>query len=288
MSNLQEIQGIIDYIELHLIDEKLDLMMLSKKSGYSKYHLHRMFTAIVGIPIHTYVQRRRLTKAAEILINTDKSILDIALDYGYETQQSFTRAFKLLYKHSPHNYRKRNQFIPIQLQYNCLHHKQISQSMILDIKMIYEDQFLLIGYDGHTQDGFKVIGKCWHQLHKNKLSINNRTDLSYLIGVNDYNDYENNDILSYFHYIAGAQVNSFCLTPQKMKTFTLPASQYIVFYLRGKSDDSMQSTIEYIYQEWFPQSNHQFNENNCYDFIKYGEEIDELGQSEIQIWVPIL
>lgn len=288
MNNLQEIQELIKYIETHLLDEKLDLTTLSIKSGYSKFHLHRMFTAIVGVPIHTYIQRRRLTEAANMLVHTNKSIFEIALDCCYETQQSFTRAFKAMYKHNPHSYRRKSQFIPLQLQYHYSQSHKISQTMILDVKIVHEDKILLIGYDGDTKQGFRVIGKCWHQLHKNKTLIKNRTDSLYLLGVNDYTEFENNDTSPHFHYIAAAQVNSHDLVPKNMKSFTLLPSQYIVFYLRAKNEDSMQPAIEYIYQEWFPQTNYHFNENNCYDFIKYGEIVDELGQSEIQIWVPIL
>ncbi|KPI52521.1 AraC family transcriptional regulator [Clostridioides difficile] len=50
----------------------------------------------------------------------------------------------------------------------------------------------------------------------------------------------------------------------------------------------MQNVVEYIYEEWFPNSSCQFNENNLYDFVKYGEKVDENGLSEIQFWVPIL
>lgn len=73
-----------------------------------------------------------------------------------------------------------------------------------------------------------------------------------------------------------------------MKKFILPKSNYIVFTFIGKNEDSMQNVVEYIYQEWFLNSSCQFNENNLYDFVKYGEKTDENGLSEIQFWVPII
>ncbi|MDR2897757.1 MAG: AraC family transcriptional regulator, partial [Spirochaetaceae bacterium] len=95
-SNLHCIARIVDYIETHL-DEKLDLEGLAREAQYSKHHLHKMFTGIVGFTVHSYVQRRRLTEAARLLVFSDKPIMEIALGAGYETQQSFTVAFKALY-----------------------------------------------------------------------------------------------------------------------------------------------------------------------------------------------
>ncbi len=73
-----------------------------------------------------------------------------------------------------------------------------------------------------------------------------------------------------------------------METRELPASKYIVFTFRGKNQDSLQTIVEYIYKEWFPQSTCQLNENAKYDFAKYGENTDKNGISNIEYCVPIL
>lgn len=65
-TNLDTIQEVVEYIEVHL-EERLDLDSLCKAAGYSKYHLGRMFSDIVGFSAHTYIQRRRLTDAARRL-----------------------------------------------------------------------------------------------------------------------------------------------------------------------------------------------------------------------------
>ncbi|OPJ60396.1 helix-turn-helix transcriptional regulator [Clostridium oryzae] len=112
-ANKDVISKIINYIEDHLTDE-LDLDKIAKIAGYSKYHLNRMFSNVIGCTIHQYIQNRRLTEAAKQLVFTDKSIIDIAFNTGYETHQSFTLAFKNLYRESPQTYRKKGNFIAIQ------------------------------------------------------------------------------------------------------------------------------------------------------------------------------
>lgn len=66
---------VIDFIEGHLTED-LDLDMVADAVHYSKYHLHRLFVNEVGLTIHDYVQRRRLTEAARLLVFSDKSILE--------------------------------------------------------------------------------------------------------------------------------------------------------------------------------------------------------------------
>ena len=94
------IEAVIDYIESHL-DGKLELETVAEAVHYSKYHLHRLFTETVGMTIHDYVQRRQLTEASKLLVFSDKPIIEIAFICGYESQQSFSLAFKAMYKSPP-------------------------------------------------------------------------------------------------------------------------------------------------------------------------------------------
>lgn len=84
--NIQNITAVIEYIEAHLT-EKLDLDTIADAVHYSKYHLHRMFADMTGLTVHDYIQRRRLTEAAKLLVFSDKPILEIALLAGYESQR---------------------------------------------------------------------------------------------------------------------------------------------------------------------------------------------------------
>ena len=94
----------IDYIENHL-DEDIKLEDISKAVGYSKFHLNRKFAESTGLTIHRYIKKRRLEKAADKLIHTEKRIVEIAFEAGYESQQSFTFAFREQYYTTPMVYR---------------------------------------------------------------------------------------------------------------------------------------------------------------------------------------
>ena len=128
------IAAVIDYIENHL-DGKLELETVAEAVHYSKYHLHRLFTDTVGMTIHDYVQRRQLTEAAKLLVFSDKPIIEIAFICGYESQQSFSLAFKAMYKSPPAEYREEQSFYPLQLRF-ILHRRTTAMEFtIQDIRL---------------------------------------------------------------------------------------------------------------------------------------------------------
>lgn len=87
------IRDLLSWLESHL-DQPLSLDNVAAKAGYSKWHLQRMFKDITGNAIGAYIRARRLSKAAVALRLTGRPILDIALQYRFDSQQTFTRAFK--------------------------------------------------------------------------------------------------------------------------------------------------------------------------------------------------
>lgn len=109
----EAVKRVIDYIEGNL-EKEINLDNISKNIGYSKFYLNRIFTEHTGITIHKYLQHRRLTVAAEKLVKTDKPIMQIAYEAGYDTQQSFSFAFKQAYLYPPKIYRDIGIFMPKQ------------------------------------------------------------------------------------------------------------------------------------------------------------------------------
>ena len=107
------VEKVVDYIEKNL-ETNISLDTISKDIGYSKFYLNRIFTEYTGITIYKYLQNRRLTVAAEKLVESDKPIIEIAYEAGYDTQQSFSFAFKQVYLYPPKIYRDMGIFMPKQ------------------------------------------------------------------------------------------------------------------------------------------------------------------------------
>ena len=88
------------------IQEKLTVENIANSIYFSKYHFQRMFREAVGDSVMRYVTKRRLSLAAEELAKTDASILDIALKYGFDSHEGFSRSFKAYMGVAPTEYRK--------------------------------------------------------------------------------------------------------------------------------------------------------------------------------------
>lgn len=122
------INQIKKYIEAHF-NEPITLDNIAKVGGYSKYHLNRLFYEDTGQTIYQYIKERRLFEAANLLNTTQQSIVEIALEVGYTSQQSFTLAFKQRFLCTPFIYRKQKNYInnkPLPLLY-IENKKQITQ-----------------------------------------------------------------------------------------------------------------------------------------------------------------
>lgn len=104
---------IVDYIETHL-DEDLSLDKIADALNYSKFYVARVFNEETGGTVYKYIQGRRLTLAAQKLVETGQPIVEIAYEAHYDSQQAFTLAFKQVYECTPKSYRKNGVFYPKQ------------------------------------------------------------------------------------------------------------------------------------------------------------------------------
>lgn len=98
------IASLTEWIEKNLGSD-LSINEVAAKSGYSKWHLQRMFRAVTHQTLGDYIRKRRLEKAATALCTTQRPVFDIALQYGYESQQTFSRVFRRQYSLTPTAYR---------------------------------------------------------------------------------------------------------------------------------------------------------------------------------------
>jgi AraC family transcriptional regulator len=100
----KRILRVLVHIQNHL-DEELSLEDLASISNFSPFHFHRIFRGMVGEPVKEHVRRLRLERAAHRLRFTGQPVTDIAFDGGYETHESFTRAFRAMFGESPSDFR---------------------------------------------------------------------------------------------------------------------------------------------------------------------------------------
>lgn len=142
MNELENWNRVLDYIEQHL-DKEIDDHEIAKRAYCSAYHFKRMFSSLAGIPLHEYIRRRRLTLAALELQNSTVKVIDIAMKYGYNSADAFTRAFQGMHSMTPTVARASNRSIkaypPMTFRIS------IGGSEPMQFKIIEKDAFQVIG-----------------------------------------------------------------------------------------------------------------------------------------------
>jgi AraC family transcriptional activator of mar-sox-rob regulon len=96
---------LLDWIDNNL-DSRLDIETVARRSGYSKWHLQRLFKEHTGYPLAGYIRAQKLQKSVERLSHSDEPILNVAIALGFDSQQSFNRSFKRQYGQAPGAWRR--------------------------------------------------------------------------------------------------------------------------------------------------------------------------------------
>lgn len=107
MNSILSIQESIDYIEAHIL-ENISIEQLANRVYMSQYHFQRMFGMITGYGVEEYIRNRRLSMAGEELLIEKNKLVDVAMKYGYEYPESFSRAFLKFHGTSPSQIYKSN------------------------------------------------------------------------------------------------------------------------------------------------------------------------------------
>jgi len=109
------VQRMVDWLEDHLTESPI-LLKMSEQLGYSPYYCSRQFNQYTGMTLRDYVWTRRISRAALELRDTDQRVLDIAVKYGFSSQEAFTRAFHKAFGMTPAAYRKTPRPIPLSIR----------------------------------------------------------------------------------------------------------------------------------------------------------------------------
>ena len=284
MDYLKKIQIVIDNIEGHLKDE-VDLKEAIEVSGFSFFHFHRIFLFVVGESVAEYIRKRRLTEAAREIMTTDRRIIDIALDYQFSSQQSFSRAFKKAIGATPAECRGGDRFIGLHMKSRLTeraikHH--LDGGITMEPKIVELGEMKIVGLRYFGDNKNQEIAQVWQMFNKRIDAIKNQ-DNKCVIGYCAPGP-EGED-KSKFEYVCSAVVDKVEDVPEGMVTRTIPPHKYAVFTHRG-SLETLKQTYNYIYATWFPKSGLEMADN--IDFEWYDDRFKDFSpDSEFDIYVPI-
>lgn len=140
---LERLNQAMDHIEEHL-DEPVDTAELARIAMTSEYHFRRMFSALAGIPLSEYVRRRRLTLAGAEVLAGRRTLLDVAVRYGYGSGEAFARAFRAMHGVGPGEARRTGAAL----------HSQPRMSFRLIVEGRSSMRYRVV-----EKDGFRLVGR---------------------------------------------------------------------------------------------------------------------------------
>lgn len=283
----------IDYIEKNIKNE-LSPELIANECGYSTFHFSRVFNINKGITLMEYVKKRRLSLAAEDLFD-DKKIIDIALEYGFQTHNGFSKAFKKEFGFSPTQYLKRMD-------------RNLEKELILKFggdfmkpTIIEKPTFKVAGYGIKTNitngnytkdvasfwinyDGENLESKMYQVLNPPKHGE---------VGLCIPSSEDNGEAT----YMLGVIVNDFNDATDDMITVEVPEATYAVFTTppvntsteieNNEFANVIKQTWKYIFEEWFKDSGYVFDETKL-DFEYYDERCHPTIGTVMDIYVPVL
>jgi len=127
------------------VRNNIDAFSLSKKYEISEVHLRRLFNFAFNKTISGYIRSRTLTESLDVLLKTDKNILDIALEYGFGYEQSYSRSFRREFGISPNKFRKSGQIVKIQPPLHLFDENKLDDNAIFGPEFVMVPQFHMIG-----------------------------------------------------------------------------------------------------------------------------------------------
>lgn len=122
MDHIKAVQKMQDYIRLHYQDENFSVDTVCSQTGYSRRHADRLFKEYLGKTLQEYIKAVCLTQSADTLLNTNTSVLEVALNSHFESHEGFTRSFCRRFSLTPSEYRNRKTAIPLFVQYPISHY----------------------------------------------------------------------------------------------------------------------------------------------------------------------
>ena len=256
---LERIQRGVDYIETRL-DEDVALSDVAKVAGISQWHFQRIFKALTGETLKTYIRSRRLAASLERLLDSNLRVLDIALLAGFESQEAFARAFKQAFGLTPQKYRalrdkslflKKPRFDEAYLQ-------QLQRNDALMPEIYEQKPLLLVGLrtsfysvDSEKNNIGEQLPPLWGAFLARLDTVPARVaGACYGIVRQERADSEQ------LEYHAAVAVTDITSIPEGMVSLEVPGGTYARFEHRGPAP-RIDHTVSYAYASWLPESGYR-------------------------------
>lgn len=272
----------IDYIEEN-ITEDLKINDIAKHTCISPFYFQKGFAMLCGLTVGEYIRKRKLSLAGDDIIMSNKKIIDIALKYGYDSPDSFTKAFTRFHGDTPSKIRKKSSIIKSFAPLNL--NNLVKELNTIKYKIVEKEAFSVIGISKNIkyEDAMEEVPKLWKELFN---TVKNKF-VSGMYGINIDIDMNGSE----FEFMIADNDENFKNVPNGFISKTIPKHTWAIFECIGPAKNTLPEVNKKIFTEWLP---------NCKDYeITEGYNIEAYSDPEdypkrvqdknyyCEIWIPI-
>ena len=288
MDWISGIQKAVDYVEDH-ITEELDYSEIARQAYSSGFHFQRIFSILCGYTLGDYIRMRRLTLAGSELAATNAKILDIAVKYGYDTQESFSRAFTRFHGVSPSQARSGAGIKAFSRLYVKL---TLDGGHMTDYRIVTQEAFPIvckrIKKPSRKELTNADIAGFWQQCGKDgtipalcRYLPEENIFGQCIVGASFGKDAGDDK----YPYAIGVCYNGEPVSEKDFTIVEIPAHTYAVFPCAGKMPEAFQRLYHRVSSEFFPAS--EYRPCGGTDFEAYpSPDIDDPGYT-CEIWIAV-
>ncbi|WP_211246715.1 AraC family transcriptional regulator [Cohnella pontilimi] len=279
MDGLERMRNALEFMERNM-DQPLDVEEIAKAAYSSPFHFQRMFHMLTGVTVAEYTRKRKLTLAANELATSSAKVIDVALKYGYESPEAFSKAFRKLHGITPSQARHPGAFLKA--------FPRISFQLVLtgDQEFIYRIE---------DKPAFEVLGKsvkliCGDESYSRQSfwsDCERDGTLRKLVAAEPYPGLMGitMDVREDFTYMIAREAAGTALM-EGLTLRTIPACTWAIFTSVGPLPEAIQSVIRRIFQEWFPATGYEHSGGPEIEVYLPGDSKAE--DYTCEVWIPIV
>ncbi|MFD5685158.1 AraC family transcriptional regulator [Streptomyces bacillaris] len=288
---LERLNEAMEYIESHL-GERIEVADLARTAMTSEYHFRRMFSALAGVPLAEYIRRRRMTVAgAEVLGHPDRTLLEVAVRYGYDTGEGFARAFRAVHGIGPGEARRTGAVL--RSQQRLTFRLVVEGSSAMNYRLVEKGEFRVVGrkarvpliHEGPNPAIAEFIRSIGREELERIAALSDQEPAG-LVGVSDQLDPSRAEgtELDYYHGVVTGPEPSDEGAEEGLDSLPVPAGTWAVFTNDGEFPQALQHLWRDVFTQWFP--------SNPYA-SRPGPEIlsvrlyEEGRRAAAELWIPV-
>lgn len=287
MDWIKSIQNAINYVEENLTEE-IDYSEVAKRANSSTYHFQRIFGMLCGYPLGEYIRNRRLSLAGNELATTTTKVIDVALKYGYDSPESFSRAFVRFHGITPSSIKNGGSL----KSFSKLSVKLILDGgSTMDYQIIKKEAFKIVSrkkmFSTNMEETKKQIPSFWCECQKDGSIeglckvLDKKVLGNVVIGV----CFEEQGDSKEFPYGIGVAYDGGTFDNKNFVEEEVPSLTWVKFNCKGAMPEAIHSLLHKVYSEFFPSSD--YKPANGYFLELYPEGDVNDPNFECEIWISV-